>query len=231
MDEDFDLRDFDGTVRLFPLPGVVLFPHAVLPLHVFEPRYRQMTRDALDSDKRIALVQVRPDADWSGSGEPAIEAVACLGTILNHERLPDGRFNFLLLGKRRVRIVRELDVSTLYRQGEVEMIDDLEPGSASWEGPRRADLVALYREVARRTEGLDPDLDALLDKLPPLGTVTDILASALGLPPSLKQALLADRRVERRADGLIAILSQVSAHLGQGDPPGRGRPSPPFSVN
>ncbi len=231
MDEDFDLRDFDGRVRLFPLPGVVLFPHAVLPLHVFEPRYRQMTRDALDTDRRIAIVRVRPDAVWSGTAEPEIEAVACLGTILNHERLADGRFNLLLHGRRRVRIVREIESTTLYRQAEVEVIEDLVPASPPSEASRRSALVELYREVAGQSDGIDPDLNAMLANDPPLGTVTDILASALGLPPSLKQALLADRRADRRADRLIEILRQVSRRLGAGQEPGPNRPSPPFSVN
>lgn len=228
MDEDRDLRDFDGRCRLFPLPGVVLFPHAVLPLHIFETRYRQMTRDALATDKRIAIVQISPGSVGDNSPEPRIEPIACLGTILTHERLPDGRFNFLLLGLKRVRIVRELDVTTLYRQAEVEILEDIHP--APPDEARRADLIAIYRDVARRADGLDPDLDAMLDTSPPLGVVTDILAQALGLPPTLKQSFLADRRVDRRADGLTAILKQVAGHLPESS--GRDRPfPPPFSMN
>ena len=63
MDDDFDLKDFTNVCRLFPLPGVVLFPHAVLPLHIFEPRYRQMTEDALATDRLIAIVQLRPTTE------------------------------------------------------------------------------------------------------------------------------------------------------------------------
>lgn len=228
MQDDLDLRDFDGRCRLFPLPGVVLFPHAVLPLHIFEPRYRQMTQDALASDKLVAIVQVRPDADWSGASEPQVETVACLGKILNHERLPDGRFNFLLLGRKRIRIVRELDVPTLYRQAEVEILEDIHPDPP--DTARRGDLIGLYREVARRADVLDPDLDNLLRTDPPLGVVTDLLAQALGLPPSMRQAFLADPRVDRRADGLLAVLRQVASHL---DPiPDAARPfPPPFSAN
>ena len=71
MDDDDDLRDFGNRSRLFPLPGVVLFPHAVLPLHIFEARYRQMTEDALGSDQLITIVQIRPPGEWKSPNEPA----------------------------------------------------------------------------------------------------------------------------------------------------------------
>ena len=201
MDEDFDLRDFSGICRLFPLPGVVLFPHAVQPLHIFEPRYRQMTEDALASDSLVALVQVKPDADWSSDEEPAIESIACLGRIIQHERLPDGRFNFLLQGRARIRIIRELVVPTLYRQAEAEILADVEPPSTPDPSELSA-LIAVYRDVAQRANGLDPEFDALLGGNPPLGLVTDLIAQSLGLPAALKQALLDDRRADRRAAGL-----------------------------
>ena len=222
MHDDLDLRDFDGLCRLFPLPGVVLFPHAVLPLHIFEPRYRQMTQDALASDKLIAMVQVRPDADWSGQAEPAIEEFACLGKILNHERLPDGRFNFLLVGLKRIRLVREIPGGKLYRRAEAEIVDDEGPYEPSESA--RADLIAGFRAVAGRSGPIDPDLDALIGSGLPLGPLTDIIAHSLGLPAPLKQAMLAEARVDRRAGGLIEILHQLV------DPPRRPFP-PPFSRN
>ena len=99
MAEEPELREFRNVCRLFPLAGVVLFPHSVLPLHIFEPRYRQMTADALASDNLITIVQPRvPDED--SPDRPPLESVACLGKIVKHERLLDGRFNFLLLGLR-----------------------------------------------------------------------------------------------------------------------------------
>src|SRR3954463_13716392 len=104
--EGDELRDFSGVCRLFPLPGVVLFPHAVIPLHIFEPRYRQMTEDALDDDKLVTIVQlIPPGTIYSGAlGTPPVDAVGCLGRIIRHERLSDGRFNLLLLGRKRVRL-------------------------------------------------------------------------------------------------------------------------------
>lgn len=226
--DDLSLRDFDGCCRLFPLPGVVLFPHAVLPLHIFEPRYRQMTEHALASDKLVAIVQVRPDADWSGEREPEIESVACLGKIIQHERLPDGRFNFLLQGRKRVRIVNEVATEALYRVAEVELLED-EPRTGD-DGSWRTYLTEVYRDIARHTESTHEELEALLREEPPLGVVTDLLTQAFGLPPNLKQALLAEVRVERRAQALLSILRQVVSQLDA--QMGLTRPNPsPFSDN
>lgn len=226
MEEDYEFRHFDGRCRLFPLPGVALFPHSVLPLHIFEPRYRQMTQDALASDKLVAIIQVRPDADWANRTEPQLESVACLGRILQHERLPDGRFNFLLLGRKRIKIIRELEVTTLYRQAEVELLMDHAPQSS--EDLRRAELVNQYLDIAKKVDGLDPDLEAFLRNAPPLGVVTDLLAQALGLPASVKQELLAEVHVDRRADQIFEVLQMITRHLA--DLGLRPFP-PPFSVN
>src|SRR5574339_310094 len=89
-------RDFEGTARLFPLPNLVLFPHVVQPLHVFEPRYRQMTVDALAGDRLIALVLLKPGWEAEYEGRPGIYPVACLGRLVADQKLPDGRYNLHL---------------------------------------------------------------------------------------------------------------------------------------
>src|SRR5262249_6167709 len=98
------LANFGGTVRLFPLPNVVLFPQAIQPLHVFEPRYRQMTADALASDRLITLVLLQPGWETDYAGTPEICSVACVGQVVADQGLPDGRYNLLLRGLRRARI-------------------------------------------------------------------------------------------------------------------------------
>ncbi len=223
MDHDLDLNQFDSICRLFPLPGVVLFPHAVMPLHIFEPRYRQMTEHALANDRLVTMVQIQGAADWQSQEAPPLESVACVGRIINHERLPDGRFNFLLLGLRRVRLTRELSSETLYRQAEVEVLDDVP--SVLPEEPQRDELVGLFRRLADLQGGLDPDLAHLLDSEPSLGLLTDILGHALGLPPHLKQKLLNETHVERRATDLIGVLNQVLTGTFERPFP------PPFSRN
>ena len=231
MDEDFDLRDFANVCRLFPLPRVVLFPHAVLPLHIFEPRYKQMTEDALAGDKLVTIVQ------WRGApipvhpvGEPPIEEIACLGRILQHERLPDGRFNFLLLGRKRVRLGREIPSHKLYRLAEAEVLED--ENTDRPEEPHRSELIAQFRQALEASQALDPDLEGLLKTALPLGVLTDLIAHALSLPPEIKQLLLAETRVDRRAARLHPILREIIGHArgpASADDP-RLFP-PPFSRN
>ncbi len=221
---DFDPRDFQPVTRLFPLPGVVMFPHVVLPLHIFEPRYRQMTQDALASDKLITIVQVRPQGTVTEYGEPELETVGCLGRILNHERLPDGRFNFLLLGLKRVRLIRELEVSTLYRQAEIEILED--EISEEPDEPRRSEMTRLFRSL----HPPDPDLADLLNRDLPLGVLSDILTHALGLPPSMKQAFLEESNVDRRARAFTQLLRQLTSRVDRASRGPHPFP-PPFSLN
>ena len=223
MDDDHDLKDFNNICRLFPLPGVVLFPHAVLPLHIFEPRYRQMTEDALTSDRLITIVQIRPPGEWKSPAEPSLEEFGCLGQIFKHERLTDGRFNFLLLGRKRVQLTREIGSGKLYRMSEARVIEDIPPDEP--DESQRTELVATFRQLFQGT--LDPDLDALFDTDLPLGVLTDIVAQAMGLPASVKQAFLGEPRVARRAVNLLRQMKDLP--LVANDDPAPF--PPPFSRN
>ena len=226
MDDDYDLQDFDNTCRLFPLPGVVLFPHAVLPLHIFEPRYRQMTEDALATDRLIAIVQIRATGEKTPSDEPELEAVGCLGRIFKHERLPDGRYNFLLLGRKRIRLEREIANGKLYRSSKVSIIEEVAADS-DVEG-RRQELVALFRQVH---EGdIDPDLNALFESEIPLGVLADIITQAMGFSAAIKQAYLAEPSVARR---VLLLLDRLRNGETDADGPSNSRSvfPPPFSRN
>ena len=103
------------AVSLFPLPNVVLFPRAVLPLHVFEPRYRRMTADALVAQKRLAMALLKPGWERDYYGSPEIEPVVCVGRIVNSELLPDGRYNLLLQGEMRACVEKETSGSSNMR--------------------------------------------------------------------------------------------------------------------
>src|ERR1700722_3857315 len=98
------LANFNGKARLFPLPNLVFFPHVMQPLHIFEPRYREMTQDALARDRLIALVL--PQSVWEKeyTDKPALHDIACLVRIMAEQQLDDGRFNILLRGLARIRI-------------------------------------------------------------------------------------------------------------------------------
>src|SRR5262245_23493857 len=104
--------DFAGTARLFPLPNLVLFPHVGQPLHIFEPRYRQLMTDALDADRLIAMALLRPGWEDEYHKKPPIHDTVCIGRIHNEERLADGRFNLLLQGLCRARIREEIKSPT-----------------------------------------------------------------------------------------------------------------------
>lgn len=222
MDDFNDPDDAVSVCRLFPLSGVVLFPHIVLPLHIFEPRYRQMTEHALSGDGRIAMVQYAPAGKTGGLGDPAIEPMACLGEILKHERLPDGRFNILLIGRERIHLMEELPQTTLYRRAAYELVEEIEPvGEICGTRDR---LVRIFREFSACRGPIDAELDRLLDSTVSLGILTDILAHALSLDGCLKQAFLAQPDAERRAAGLIEVVEQIV--------PRRKPPFPPeFSCN
>jgi uncharacterized protein len=225
MDIHTDLGDFSGLCRLFPLPNVVLFPHVILPLHIFEPRYRQMTQDALDDDQLVTIVQARPHTQHGPWVEPVpIADIACLGKIVHHERLADGRFNMLLLGCKRVRLDREIAGGKPYRIAEATVLEDEEPGPAA--GSRREHLIERFLEVVQANRPLDPDLTRLLHSDLSLGILSDIIAHALGLPASDKQALLAETRVDRRVDALMGVLPNLG-----GEVPHARRFPPPFSRN
>lgn len=225
MDDDFDLKSFSNVCRLFPLPGVVLFPHAVLPLHIFEPRYRQMTEDALATDRLIAIVQLRPTAQWNQTDEPELESVGCLGRIFKHERLPDGRFNFLLLGRKRIKLEREIANGKLYRSSKVSIIEEISADESIER--RRHELVALFRKAHQGD--LDPDLDALFETELPLGVLADIITQAMGLPAAAKQAFLAEPSVGRR---VLSLLDRLQNNSPEENPAETRSPfPPPFSRN
>jgi len=229
MDIDFDLRDFANQCRLFPLSNIVLFPHALLPLHIFEPRYRQLTEDSLATDRLVTMVQVAPPPKGSPWAEPVpIMGVGCLGRIVQHERLPDGRFNFLLLGCKRVRLVREHPSVKLYRIAEAEILDDQESDQPL--EPRRKQLLDLFCKVFEKRHRLDDDLAKRLNSPIPLGVLSDIIAHALGLPPGIKQELLSETRVDRRVETLRVLLQTIIDTISAEEKLSRSFP-PPFSVN
>jgi len=227
MHEPSHARPFPNVVRLFPLQDVTLFPHTVLPLHIFEPRYRQMTEDALAGDRLIAMVRVRPGALESAKAPP-VEEVAGLGEIVRHQRLPDGRFHLLLAGRSRVRLRHEIASDKLYRIAAVDVLEDERSEEA--DEAYRSDLLALTHAFLAERQGADADLGWLLKSDLPLGALTDIIASALGLPADVRQTLLNECRVERRLSVLLEVLRRQRPANDQ-DPAGVRRFPPGFSDN
>jgi len=200
-----------SAVRLFPLPSLVMFPHVIQPLHVFEPRYCDLLEDALSSDRTIAMVALEPGWESDYDGRPPIAPVACVAKIVAHERLPTGRHNILLRGLRRVAIRQELPPTLSFRIAEVETLEDYYPAS----GTRRADAQRRILELARQllpdSEALQEQLDDLLAGDASLGMLTDVFAFTLGFSTAIKQQLLTECNVDRRA----AILEDKLVELAQ----------------
>lgn len=199
-----------STIPLFPLPNVVLFPGVFLPLHIFEPRYRVMTTDALDGDRLIGMVLLKPGFEAEYEGRPPIYPVGCCGLITHAERLPDGRFNIVLQGLERFR-VREEDASRAYRVGVVDRLGGDTATSA--EGPA-------LRDLRHRIEHLlTPMVERAGGELnvPPSMTDVDIihaLAQYLDLTSLEKQALLECETVLARAAALADLLEMKAMTSG-----------------
>ncbi len=224
MTDDAAILDaFQGNARLFPLPNLVLFPHVDQGLHIFEHRYRQVASDALADDGLIALVLLRPDwHDDDYDGRPAIERVACLGRIVEHERMNDGRYNLVIRGLARFAIDAERpDDDKLYRLATGRILES----AALTNHERRAELRGNLRSaVLARFDPQGPAFEHLAELFAsdsPLDRICDQLGYALPLPISAKQNLLAEPDVAARVGGLIAALR-----------PPTGREFPPkFSAN
>jgi Lon protease-like protein len=208
-DDQKALQAFSGSARLFPLPNVVLFPHMVMPLHIFEPRYRQMTADALADDKLIAMSLLEPGWESDYEGRPAIHPIACLGRILDHQRLPDGRINLHLRGLSRIRIIREIDSDRLYRNAKVELLQE-QPATAEADHQLRSQLLKV---VPAWSESHGPAAEVfpkVVQSNLPLEVVCDVLGFSLPLPVEVKQQMLEELDGNVRAQALLTYLQTHS---------------------
>ena len=201
----------DLIVPIFPLPDVTFFPHTLLPLHVFEARYRVMVIDALERDRRLAVVKLRPGYEATYAGKPAVHPVAGLGEIVSCERLATGRYNILLRGESRVRLEAEQPSDTLYRLVRARRLADVEPAGDVAPGLERirAACKTLLSTLARPADLLDT---ALADGQPP-GVIADRVAAAVLPDADTRQRLLetpdVTTRVSTVADALEALVKEL----------------------
>jgi len=198
-------------VPIFPLPDLTFFPHTLLPLHVFEARYRAMVMDCLARDKRMAVVGLKPGYEPVYDGKPAVYQVAGVGRIVQCERLASGRFNILLKGESRVRIDRELPADTLYR-----MVAGTSLGETGAESDGVGALAArvtgrclnILRAVSRPAVEME---ESLAGAAP--GALCDRIASAVVPEADVRQALLEELDVERRLSRLAEALDDLYTQL------------------
>lgn len=194
-----------GTrLSIFPLPGALLLPRAYLPLHVFEPRYQAMVSDSIARDRRIAMIQPLP-LQPAGAERPALFEVGCVGRISQVEAFEDGRYNLVLEGISRFRVLRELATDTLFRQVEAsfEGFADGEDEEAALPSVMRA---AIEREAKRfaaiRGYRIDWESVARLDD----EALVNGLSQSIPFDVATKQALLEAPAIVDRADLLGEFL-------------------------
>jgi len=201
-------------IPVFPLPNVVLFPGVFLPLHVFEMRYREMVRDCLAGDRLIGVSLLRPGWEHDPEGRPAIYQVGCAGLVSHVEELGDGRYNLVLHGVEKYRIVNEEDPQRAYRRVSVEYVDErMTPADRESIRRRRHQLERLLSVVAESPE--HPFPSNLSDE-----EVINALAQYLDLEPIERQALLEQDGVARRCDALVELLEMKA--MGPIHEPDRG---------
>jgi Lon protease-like protein len=222
--------NFSGTVRLFPLPNVVLFPHVIQPLHIFEPRYRQMTADALAGDRMIAMALLESGWEEDYQSCPPIRPHACLTRIIADQKLVDGRYHLVIRGLSRIRIVAEDPLGTkLYRTARVELLNDVgEMTDAAAKDLRSRLAVQITRWLPQEKSVLEQFQSLLVGDLTP-GMLCDIFAFALPLDTPVKQGLLEELDVPERARKLLNHL-ETSAAIDSTGSDERPFP-PPFSEN
>jgi uncharacterized protein len=202
------------AIPIFPLPNVVLFPNVFLPLHIFEPRYRRMVATALEGDRIIGMVLLRPGWEGNYEGRPPVYPIGCAGLVTHAEPLSDGRFNIVLRGLEKFRILGE-EENDGYRVAQIqtlmEELTDVERASIRAER-RRLEALLVPQPEGR---GTDP-------KVPPSMPDEDLvnaLAQYLELEPVEKQALLEREGLLARCRSLIELLEMkviVSQHKWQG---------------
>ncbi|WP_257450826.1 LON peptidase substrate-binding domain-containing protein [Archangium lipolyticum] len=203
------------ALKVFPLPSAVLFPHAALPLHIFEPRYRALVRDALAGDKVMALAQLEPGWESQYGERPPMQPMMCAGLIIWHEELEDGRYNILLQGVARARLLGELTSEELYRQVRVQLLPDV-----AYQGPEEERLRQAVFELAGRVPA------SFAENLLPVvaraqgGALADVVAAAVVPEPERRQQLLCELDVRKRLEAVLDDVGELIARLSPVKPVG-----------
>jgi hypothetical protein len=217
MSPPVTLDDLPGRIPVFPLAGVLLLPRGRLPLNIFEPRYLEMTQDAMAGHKLIGMIQ--PEDPRDPSHEPAIYDVGCAGRITKYEETDDGRYIIVLTGLARFRIAEELERLTAYRQVVADwrpFAADLEPADES--GVDRARLLPALKSYLKAV-GIEIE-PAMLERAP-AAVLVDQLAMVCPFQPGEKQALLQAPDLAERSRVMTALVEM--GLLGEAGEPPSGR--------
>ncbi|HEY0284290.1 MAG TPA: LON peptidase substrate-binding domain-containing protein [Vicinamibacterales bacterium] len=190
-----------SEIPIFPLPNVVLFPSALLPLHIFEFRYRAMVADALESERLIGMVMLRPGWESQYEEAPDVYPVGCAGFITHADPLPDGRFNIMLRGLEKFRIVGERPAREGVERYRIARIESIKEVSSGVTAATRAARQRLEKLLARKLQRSDGDF---IPKDVPDADLVNAIAQHL--EPLEKQALLECNSLLERCEVLVELL-------------------------
>lgn len=203
-------REALEAMPIFPLPDVVFFPGTLLPLHVFEPRYRKMLADCMESHRAMVVVRIRPGARSGPNGPaPAIEAIAGAGVVIRHEALPDGRSNILLAGLARVAL-DELPFVAPYRRARCTVLSPIESPLSELD---RASLATAATSFARAVKRRDPSFDVALPEDRGAPGLADVCAAHLLASADARQRALEELDEAKRVRFVTRELAVQEASL------------------
>ncbi len=191
-------------IPLFPLPATVLFPSTYLPLHVFEPRYREMIQDALDGARVIGMTLLKDDWEKDYYGNPPIHGLGCAGKIVQVQRLGGGRFNIVLYGLERF-TVKDQFFNKMYRQAWVEPLASTASAPRGLPGRLRDQLMGRVHDYAR-SRGWENQVEAFLSAYRDDVRLVHALSSELNLTPAEKQFLLESEDPVHQCRRLIDLI-------------------------
>jgi len=199
---------------LFPLPNCVVFPGTLLPLHVFEPRYREMARDVLGGNRLLGITRLRPDYEADYDGRPPVFDVCCVTEIAADDHLEDGRYNLLVRGLARVRIDRELPPSKSYREVAVSRLDDSQSTRPELLATLHEQLIAVCDRLASAMGPTGAELRELAGSASSPASCADVLAAGLVSEPDERQRLLESLDPADRLDAMLEHVSRLLLRFG-----------------
>jgi len=212
-ERDAALAEALRRLPLFPLPNVVLFPHALLPLHIFEERYRALTRDILGGARLFAISLIAPDASETDE-RPPVRPIAGVGEVIMAHELPDGRFNLVVRGRARVHIDEELPSDLPYRLVRATVIPDVPVTDPAEIRDADQALRALVGQLADAVPEMAELLRQMIVEAETPSELVDAVASALIVNPTLRQRLLETREVGRRIERVTSEIVAMTSRIG-----------------
>ena len=208
---DDELIELPSVVPLFPLPGVVLFPNTILPLHVFEPRYRTMMEDTLEAARVLGVALLKPGFEpHYHTPRAPVHGIIGVGQVVEHEQLDDGNYNLLLRGLSRAVILDE-DCKRPYRRARVEPLDTYYSRDEAGVGALRSELLETIRDSRGLQDKLREQWMKLCEAPLELNELTDLLAAGVPAEPEFRQCLLGEPDAVTRTEMVLGQVRTLAA--------------------